>query len=118
MKLLNRLIRKELISLLPPAMAARHTDQVSIESKSAVSFDITSVESKNSGPRLARISFPGRKTIDTPHYLALSSRGTVPHLSQDMVRDNTAIHGFYVALEDCEFLDDRFPTIFNITETN
>lgn len=118
MKFANRLIKKQLISLLPPVMAARNAAQVSTESKSAVSFDFASIESEDSGPRLGRLSFQGRKTIDTPHYLALSSRGTIPHLSQDMVRDNTAIGSLYVALEDCESLDGRLPNISKMTETD
>lgn len=54
------------------------------------------------GPRLGTISMRSRSTIQTPHYFALSSRGAVPHLSQDMMRDHTAIMGIYSALEDCE----------------
>jgi hypothetical protein len=34
--------------------------------------------------------------------VAVSSRGAVPHLSQDMMRANTNIGAMYTALEDCE----------------
>ena len=54
------------------------------------------------GPRLGTLSFPGRQKIYTPHYIAISSRGTVPHLSQDMMRGETSINGLYTALEDCK----------------
>lgn len=94
-------------------MAAKVTDQVSTESNN-VFFDLISLEIKDSGPRLGRLSLQGRQTIDTPHYLALSSRGTVPHLSQDMLRDNTSVRGLYVSLEDCGSPD---PGFFNILET-
>lgn len=52
-------------------------------------------------PRLARLSLPGRRILDTPHYLATTSRGVVPHLTQDTFRRDTSINGVYVALEDC-----------------
>lgn len=52
-------------------------------------------------PRLGRLSFPGRQAIDTPHYLAITSRGVVPHLTQDSFARDTRIAGVYVGLEDC-----------------
>ena len=70
-----------------------------------VAFDLlSSAHNSKNGPRLGRLRVPGRKTIETPHYLALTSRGAVPHLSQDMMRDNTNIGNVYAALEDCEWL--------------
>jgi hypothetical protein len=41
--------------------------------------------------------------IQTPNFIAPSSRGVVPHLSQDNLRDHTKIPGVYVAVEDCMF---------------
>ncbi len=67
-----------------------------------LTFDLRAQDPSVSEPRLGTLSLRGRKTIDTPHYVALSSRGAVPHLTQDMMRDNTAISGIYAALEDCE----------------
>ncbi|KAK4981847.1 hypothetical protein LTR66_009660 [Elasticomyces elasticus] len=52
------------------------------------------------GPRLGRLALQGRHAIDTPHYLAITSRGAVPHVSQDNFTRHTAINGVYVALED------------------
>lgn len=64
---------------------------------------ITSVpESGDNRPRQGNILVPGRKTIQTPHYCALSSRGVVSHLSQDTMKEHTSITGLYTALEDCE----------------
>ena len=54
------------------------------------------------GPRLGQLSMPARKSIDTPHYVAISSRGVVPHLSQDTMRQHTNIEAVHVGLEDCE----------------
>ena len=67
-----------------------------------VFFDILAQEACDSEARLGSLSIPGRTVIHTPHYVALSSRGVVPHLTQDMMADNTAIQGIYAALEDCE----------------
>lgn len=53
-----------------------------------------------SGPRLGRI-VARNVQIDTPAFIAPSSRGVVPHLSHDNLRDHTAIKAAYVALEDC-----------------
>ena len=56
------------------------------------------------GARLGRLVVPARKTIQTPHYVALASRGAVPHLSPDTARQHTDLGGVHVALEDCEYL--------------
>lgn len=59
------------------------------------------------GPRLGRLSLPGRRIIETPHYLGLTSRGTIPHISQDTFRRDTSITSVYVPLEDCKFTPPR-----------
>lgn len=72
-------------------------------------FAFTLLESKLSGlgPRLGTLAFKGRTPLQTPHYIALSSRGAVPHLSQDVMRKHTNIKGVHVALEDCELVLGR-----------
>lgn len=67
----------------------------------ALRFDIE-VSHNTCSQRLGVLSVPGRQSIQTPHYFAVSSRGCVPHLSQDMMKENTSIKGVYAALEDCE----------------
>ena len=64
--------------------------------------------SGNSGQpaRLGSLRFRSRNSIDTPHYVAASSRGAVPHIAQDMMRSNTRISAMYTALEDCKSLRD------------
>lgn len=52
-------------------------------------------------PRLGRLAFAGRKPISTPHYIPLASRGVVPHIAHDVLRDHTDIGSLYVGLEDC-----------------
>jgi len=54
------------------------------------------------GARLGRL-VARNVQIDTPAFLAPTSRGVVPHLSHDNLREHTDIRGAYVALEDCVF---------------
>jgi hypothetical protein len=54
--------------------------------------------------RTGVLSLPNRQAIKTPHYLALASRGAIPHLTQDNVVKHTNIRGAYMAAEDCTFL--------------
>lgn len=64
---------------------------------------------RTSSARLGRLSVPrlggsaGRAALDTPTYLAVTSRGAVPHLTPDMVARHTSFAGAYFAYED--FLD-------------
>lgn len=69
-----------------------------------MSFDLLESQPAVDDARLGRLSFHGRVPMETPNYVAASSRGAVPHISQDMMRDNTAIKSMYTALEDCEYL--------------
>lgn len=52
-------------------------------------------------PRVGKLAVAGRKPLSTPHYIPLTSRGTVPHVAHDMLRKETAINSLYVGLEDC-----------------
>lgn len=54
-------------------------------------------------PRVGKFAVPGRKAIQTPHYVAITSRGSVPHLTHDVVRDHTTIGSLYFGLEDCMY---------------
>ncbi|GME66355.1 Queuine tRNA-ribosyltransferase-like protein [Neofusicoccum parvum] len=66
-------------------------------------------------PRLGRLSIPGRATLSTPHYLAVTSRGVVPHLAQDILKRHTDISSLYIALEDfVEKANKQTPPVFNI----
>ncbi|KAL2846099.1 tRNA-guanine(15) transglycosylase-like protein [Aspergillus pseudoustus] len=50
-------------------------------------------------PRLGRLAIAGRKPISTPHYVPLTSRGMVPHLAHDVMRDSTAIGSLFMEKE-------------------
>lgn len=69
---------------------------------SMCSFKLESPGLCASNLRIGCLSFQDRVQLETPHYVAVSSRGAVPHLSQDMMRGNTRINAIYAALEDCE----------------
>ena len=64
-------------------------------------FTIVKATAATLSPRVGRLSLPGRTAIETPHYLGLTSRGVVPHLSQDNFARLSSIAGVYAALEDC-----------------
>ncbi len=83
-------------------MTTTQVDLNSPQSRKLFSVVIKPTESPLNKSRLGKLQFPKRKVVETPHYLALTSRGAVPHLSQDMMRDHTSISGVYTALEDCE----------------
>jgi len=72
-------------------------------------FKIVKATAATLSPRLGRLSLPGRNTIETPHYLGLTSRGVVPHLSQDNFAQLSFIAGVYAALEDCRSLAKAIP---------
>lgn len=65
-------------------------------------FSIIKATSTGIAPRLGRLALPGRKIVETPHYLASTSRGVVPHLTQDTFARDTRINGVYIGLEDCK----------------
>lgn len=54
------------------------------------------------GPRIGRLAVNGRKDVQTPNFLALTSRGAVPHLTPDVITSTTEFPGVYTALEDCK----------------
>ena len=65
-------------------------------------FSIIKTTSNGLGPRLGRLSLPGRTAMATPHYIGVTSRGVVPHLSPDNFAGMTSIGGVFMALEDCK----------------
>ena len=83
------------------------------EAVKRVLFEILShVDPNVVGPRLGRLRVQGRKEIETPDFVAVTSRGVVPHISPDAIA-NTQIGGIHMALEDCEyFLLSRVHRLF------
>lgn len=84
--------------LEPPEAAAGGDGGVSV-------FEILpSPLASGSSARLGRLALPGRTPVDTPGYVAMSSRGGIPHLTPDVLNRHTDIAGSYMALEDCMLL--------------
>lgn len=54
-------------------------------------------------PRLGRLSLAGRRSILTPGFVGNTSRGVIPHVSQDNFRKSADLDGVYIALEDCVY---------------
>ncbi|KAL4815325.1 tRNA-guanine transglycosylase family protein [Aspergillus spinulosporus] len=65
-----------------------------------LNFSISRASAAVLSPRLGRLTIAGRKPILTPHYIPLTSRGVVPHLAHDVMRDSTSIGSLYIGLED------------------
>ncbi|KAJ4330747.1 hypothetical protein N0V87_009727 [Didymella glomerata] len=64
-------------------------------------------------PRLGRLSLPKRKSIPTPGFIGNTSRGVIPHISQDNFSKNLNLNGVYVALEDfIEKIPQKTPPVF------
>jgi queuine tRNA-ribosyltransferase subunit QTRTD1 len=64
------------------------------------SSDISTAESN---ARTGKLALKGRKGIETPNFLAIASRGAVPHATPDVILEHTTIGGVHMALEDCKF---------------
>jgi len=60
-------------------------------------------------PRLGRLSLAGRKSMLTPDFIGNTSRGVIPHVSQDNFSKHMGMGGVYIALEDC------MPALFHCT---
>ncbi|CUS10592.1 unnamed protein product [Tuber aestivum] len=62
------------------------------------------------GARVGRLAAAGGGvSFDTPSFVAQTSRGAVPHLSGDNLRDHTDVRVVYVALED--FVEKSHPNV-------
>jgi queuine tRNA-ribosyltransferase subunit QTRTD1 len=68
-----------------------------------VFFEILNHADPNlTGPRLGRLQVQGRKDLETPNFIAVSSRGVVPHMTPDVIATSTQVGGVHMALEDCK----------------
>jgi queuine tRNA-ribosyltransferase subunit QTRTD1 len=53
------------------------------------------------GARLGKLAFSGGRTVETPNFFAITSRGAVPHVTPDNLSKHVPVPGTYIALEDC-----------------
>ncbi|KAG0632987.1 tRNA-guanine(15) transglycosylase-like protein [Tuber brumale] len=85
--------------------------------KSRIVFDLQTTREgatigggNNSSARIGRFTAAsGGVSFDTPSFVAQTSRGAVPHLSGDNLRDHTDLRVVYVALED--FIEKPHPNV-------
>lgn len=77
--------------------------QGSMPSRGIFSVHVNPIEIQGDQFRLGELVLADRQKVQTPNYFPLTSRGSIPHLSQDMMRDHVTVAGIYTALEDCEF---------------
>ncbi|KAK3946055.1 tRNA-guanine(15) transglycosylase-like protein [Diplogelasinospora grovesii] len=67
----------------------------------AMKFELLKVAAKpEAAARLGRLLLPGRQPVSTPNFFAMTSRGSVPHVTPDNVSKHLNIGGSYMALED------------------
>ncbi|KIX09660.1 uncharacterized protein Z518_00741 [Rhinocladiella mackenziei CBS 650.93] len=63
-------------------------------------FVLQHAAASETSARLGQLTFRGRPPISTPYYIVPTSRGVVPHLSQDNLQKHTGISAVFVPLED------------------
>lgn len=69
----------------------------------AMRFELLKAVAKDgAAARLGRLAAAGRTPIDTPNFIAMTSRGTLPHITPENVSRHLQVTGTYMALEDCE----------------
>jgi queuine tRNA-ribosyltransferase accessory subunit len=79
------------------------TSDISLLPEEMLKFVLESSHHLPQSPRLGRLLSHGRPPIHTPHYVAATSRGVIPHLSHDVLQKHTDINSAYIGLEDCTF---------------
>lgn len=77
------------------------SEQTGPDGPEAMGFQLLKTSVGGAGARLGRLSLPNRVPVQTPSYVAVTSRGTVPHLTTDNLERHTSIESAYMALEDC-----------------
>ncbi|KIW07103.1 uncharacterized protein PV09_01981 [Verruconis gallopava] len=94
-------------------MNVNAAEKLSPEPEEMLAFTVESALQR-SGPRLGTLACKGRIPISTPNYIPTTSRGVVPHLSQDNIARHTKIQSMYFGLED--FIEKQPPLIPPIYE--
>ncbi|TPX08725.1 uncharacterized protein E0L32_009787 [Thyridium curvatum] len=73
----------------------------------AMKFEI--LKAFGNGPRLAKLAVAGRKAIETPNFVTVTSRGTVPHVTPDNLTKHDLVNASYFGLEDFIELHQKNP---------
>jgi hypothetical protein len=82
------------------SMAEVNEEKLSQLPEEMLSFTLAGA-AQRLAPRLGTLAIKGRTQIQTPNYIGNTSRGVLPHISQDNQRRHTRISGLYMGLEDC-----------------
>ena len=83
-----------------------------------LTFTLKQAVSNGLGPRVGQLLRSRRArgaAIDTPHYVATTSRGVVPHVSHDVLQKSTAVSVVYISLEDCKNFPAQALLVLTIT---
>jgi hypothetical protein len=96
----HELVSVLILCLLRRSIMEQETDMKIFKTLSSIPNLAT--KTSHHGPRLGQLVLPSRPALQTPHYLAITSRGPIPHISQDNEIRHTDVKGIYVAYEDCQ----------------
>jgi len=69
-----------------------------------LSFVLRHGEFAKAGLRLGEVALQGRPPFSTPAFIAATSRGVIPHVTQDVLSKLMSIPAAYIGLEDCEHI--------------
>lgn len=75
----------------------------------SLSFELLGVTDPHAAaPRLGLLAVKDRKVLETPNFVAVTSRGVVPHMTPDVIAASSRIGGVHMALEDCKWTHHVF----------
>jgi queuine tRNA-ribosyltransferase len=84
-------------------MASMKPDLLSELPVEMFSFSLLNSASTLLAPRLGLLTLARRKALPTPNHVPITSRGALPHVTHDVMRDHLSVGCLYVGLEDCRF---------------
>lgn len=76
--------------------------QDNLSSTEMLNFVLKNGEFRKAGLRLGQLTIQGRPSRPTPTFIASTSRGVIPHITQDVLSKLADIPAVYIGLEDCE----------------
>ena len=77
------------------------SEEAAAQGAEGMGFQILKTAVGGGGARLGRLCLPNRAPVQTPAYVPVTSRGTIPHLTSDNVDRHTSFDAAFMALEDC-----------------
>ncbi|KAI9807200.1 MAG: hypothetical protein M1825_005918 [Sarcosagium campestre] len=83
------------------------------------SFDIIrTLGNARIGPRLGVLNVADRLPLQTPNYISSTTRGSIPHISPDVLKSHVNVRSIHVALEDfIEKASKSIPPILRLTDS-